>query len=45
MNTTKRASHVKIFRSAGAFNQNVNGWATGAVKSMQDMFRDAGAFN
>ena len=33
------------FRYAAVFNQNINGWATGAVKTMSNMFYGAKAFN
>ena len=31
--------------AVAAFNQNINGWYTGAVTTMDDMFYDAAAFN
>ena len=36
---------VQMFRSALAFNQNVDGWRTGSVTSTERMFHDAAAFN
>jgi surface protein len=34
-----------MFRAASAFNQDISGWATGAVTNMTSMFRRASAFN
>ena len=34
-----------MFNGAAAFNQNINGWNTGAVADMYGMFCGAAAFN
>jgi surface protein len=34
-----------MFNGASAFNQDLSGWNTGAVTSMQFMFNGASAFN
>ena len=34
-----------MFRNAGNFNQDISGWDTGKVNTMQNMFNGAGNFN